>query len=360
VLRVQIVFDAFAVRPGSSAVILENLLVGWQQVAPEDSLTVLVDGEPQFRVANGVRIERVQPPRGGKAGSLWLRTVGVRKAARRLGADGVISAVTASALLGTRAPRGVVLTDLRHELRPDQFPLSRRIARRLAYAWSFGIADGGIYCISERTLGDLASGHRFTAKRGVAARCGGDHVDAWPVVKRVEPPYAVAFGQFANKNVDAVLAAWQEFCRTDSTWTLRLVGMGRVDREQAAGTVEALGLTGRVEPMPWLDDEEFAVFFAGASMVLFPSDFEGFGLPVVEAMRLGIPVVVSGDAALREVTGGYAEIAEDLAPAALAQSIARAARRTPSELEQARRHAEQFTWGGMATAMRDALLGAGA
>lgn len=356
----HVVFDAFAVRSGSSAVILENLLVGWQQHAPGDSLTVLVDGDPQFRVAEGVRVERIDPPGAGKAGGLWLRTVGVRRAARRLQADGVVSAVTASALLGTGCPRGVVLTDLRHELRPEQFPLARRLVRRFAYAWSFGIAGGGIYCISERTLGDLTRGHRFTGKRGIAARCGGDHVDAWPAVGRVDPPYAVAFGQFANKNVDAVLAAWREFCRTDDAWTLRLVGMGSADREAAARTIQALDLDGRVEPMPWLDDDAFATFFAGASMVLFPSDFEGFGLPVVEAMRLGIPVVVSADPALREVTGGHAEIAEDLAPAPLAASIGRATRRTAEQLERARQQAEKFTWSGMAKAMRDALLHAGA
>ena len=120
-------------------------------------------------------------------------------------------------------------------------------------------------------------------------------------------PYALAFGHFGNKNADAVIAGWAEFChRATPSWVLRLVGMGSADRAAAAEQVERLGIADRVELMPWLDDDAFQACFAGAGLVIFPSDFEGFGLPAVEAMRLGIPLVVSDDPALAEVTGGHA------------------------------------------------------
>ncbi len=56
----------------------------------------------------------------------------------------------------------------------------------------------------------------------------------------------------------------------------------------------------------WLDTEELAELYRGANVVLLPSRFEGFGLPVLEAMASGAPVVVSDDAALREVAGDAA------------------------------------------------------
>jgi len=355
---VHVVFDAVAVRPGSSAVILEGLIAGWLRSYPADTLTVLVPDEPGMRIPDGVAVHRVSSG-GGTLGNLWSRTVGVRRAARALGADAVLSGVTASGLLGTSCRHGVVLTDLRHEVLPEQFSSGRRLARRVSYALSFRQADA-IFCISGRTRDDLVARHPGTGARAIVASLGADHVDGWPSKPAVTSPYAVAFGRFANKNADAVLEAWAEFCRTDEAWTLRLVGMSEDDRVRAGERVAALGIAGRVVLMPWLDDEQFAESFVGASLIVFPSEFEGFGLPAVEAMRLGIPLVVSADPALAEVTGGHAVIATDLRPLQLADSMRQAVASSAEELADARAWVEQFSWGAMAGVVRDALRGTSA
>ncbi|MDO7867861.1 glycosyltransferase [Nocardioides jiangxiensis] len=354
----HVVIDALVVKAGSSAVILENLLQGWREVAPEDRLTVLVSGAPAFAVPDGVELHQLTPPRGGTAGSAWLRTTGPRRAARRLGADLFLCGVVAAALAGTGStPRGVILTDLRHELRPEQFSARRRAARRASYALSFRLADG-IYTISERTRDDVVRLHPSTRGKAIPARLGSDHVDRWPTPSGPAASaglYALAFGHFANKNVDAVLAAWAEFCTTDALWTLRLIGMGRADREAATRKVAELGIADRVELMPWLDDDAFAECFSGAGLVVFPSDFEGFGLPPIEAQRLGIPVVISADPALREVTGGLAEVATSIEPGPLADRIRAAIAATPEQLAAARLHTDDFTWAGMARTIREDL-----
>lgn len=355
---VHVVFDAFAVRAGSSSVILQGLLRGWRQLAPEDRLTVVGSGAVDFDVPEGVDHVTVTAPFQGPAGSLWLRSVGIRQVTHRLRADALVSGVTASAFLGARCPRGVILTDLRHELRPDQFSRKRRLVRRLSYGWSFRTADG-IFCISERTRDDLVRSHPRAAAIAVASRLGADHVDGWPAPDADRPPYALAFGHFANKNVDAVLDAWAAYLgRPDAgEWMLRLVGMGRHDREAAQKRMDRLGLADRIELMPWLDDDSFERVFAGARLVIFPSQFEGYGLPVAEAMRLGIPVVISTDPALLEVAGGHAEIASDLSARPLAASIAAAVARTPDQLAAARRHTDSLSWQGMAESIRTALVG---
>ena len=272
----------------------------------------------------------------------------------------MLAAVPATGLVGYGSRRGLILYDLRHELRPHQFSRGTRVSRRTSWGWTMSRADG-IYTISERTLTDLQDRHPRLARHGVAAQLGADHVDAWPAVTRreaadPEAPYALAFGHFANKNADAVLEAWAEFCAWDDRWRLRLVGMGSADRAAAADRVAALGIADRVELMPWLDDSAFQAYFAGAGLVVFPSDFEGFGLPAIEAIRLGIPVVVSDDPALAEVTGGQAVVARSTSPADLADAIAEARQLTPEQLEAGRRFTDGFSWRRTADVVRTSLL----
>lgn len=351
----HVVFDAFGVRVGSAAITLTNLLNGWVEHAPDDRITVLATGAPEFSVPAAVRVETVAAPVSGVLGGLWLRSIGVRRWARRLDADAVVSAVTASGFAGAPCPRGAIVYDLRHELRPHQFSRSRRAARRLSYGLTFRGADG-LYCISERTRDDLVRTRPGLRGKAVVARYGADHADTWPVPKQAARPYALAFGQFANKNVDRVLDAWASFCLDDSEMTLRLVGMGRADREAAGERVARLGIADRVELMPWLDDDAFLECFAGASLIVFPSDFEGFGLPAVEALRLRLPLVVSDDVALREVTGGHAVVATDLAPAPLAAAMHRALATGEAERDAGRAYTQRFAWRFMAAAIRDHLL----
>lgn len=361
----HLVVDAVVVRPGSSAVVVEHLLRGWQQAAPEDRVTVLCDEQgPAFDVPAGYPVVTVRAPLGGPAGAAWLRSLGVRRAARSLRPDAVLAAVPATGLVGYGAAtrRGLILYDLRHELRPHQFSWRTRLSRRVSWSWTMSRADG-IYTISERTLTDLRERHPRLSRHGVAAQLGADHVDAWPATG-ADPtgpgaPYALAFGHFGNKNADAVIEGWARYCRTDpeQAWRLRLVGMGSADRAAATARVEELGVADRVELMPWLDDAAFEDVFAGAGLVVFPSDFEGFGLPAIEAMRLGIPVVVSDDPALAEVTGGHAVVARSTAPEDLATAITDALRLTPDRLEAGRRFTDGFSWRRTARVVRASLLG---
>jgi glycosyltransferase involved in cell wall biosynthesis len=353
----HVVVDAAVARPGSTSIVLEHLLGAWSDAFADDRITVLTgpDGPP-FPLPSRVeehRLRRAPGPLGG----LWLRSVGVRRAARQLGADAVLSGVPGSGLLGAPCPRGVILYDLRFELRPEQFSRRTRVARRVSWAGSLRLADR-IFCISERTRDDLLARHPALAARAVAAQLGSDHALAWPRAQPGPRPYALAFGHFANKNADAVLAGWAEFCAADDRWLLRLVGMGAADRRAAEDQVRRLGIADRVELMPWLDDTAFARCFTGAGLVLFPSDFEGFGLPAAEALRLGIPTVVSTDPALAEVTGGHAVTAPTSAPSDLAASIRAALALTPEQLAAGRAHAASFTWRHTAEVVRAGLAAA--
>lgn len=351
----RVVVDAFGIKPGSIAIILENLLRGWSELDLDDTITVLTEAEPPCPIPDGVAVHRVAPPWSGNLGTVWLRSVGLRRAASRLRAEGVVSLVAASGLAGSAGPRVAVLPDLRHELRPHQFSRARRAVRRLTYDWTFRTADA-VFCISHRTRQDLVTMRPWMEDRAKVAWCGADHVDQWPEPVPAADRYALAFGQFENKNVDEVLHAWALFCRQNTDMILRLVAMSAADRHRCSELVVSLGIADRVELMPWLDDEQFQQCFSRASLVVFPSDFEGFGLPVVEALRQRIPVVISTDPALLEVSGEHAVIAADVRPETLSSAMTEAMQRTPEQLAAGRAHTDRFRWSEMANTIRGGLF----
>ena len=113
----------------------------------------------------------------------------------------------------------------------------------------------------------------------------------------------------------------------------RLAGVElRVVGAPGWGGVEVPGWVGRV------DDEELAALYRGARCLVFPSLYEGFGIPILEAMACGTPVVTSRGGATEEVAGGAAVLVDPLDVEAIAAGIAEAEARR-DELVPARARA---------------------
>ena len=153
-----------------------------------------------------------------------------------------------------------------------------------------------------------------------------------------------------------MLNAWAALTtRPGPTLPLRLVGVSGRERPRLTARIAELGIGDVVTVNPWLPVDSFQEQFASSSMVVFPSDFEGFGLPAVEAMRLGIPVVITPEPALLEVSGGHATVVEGPGPEALARAVEAARHVTPEALAAAKAHAAAFTWAAFASGVRDVL-----
>jgi len=118
---------------------------------------------------------------------------------------------------------------------------------------------------------------------------------------------------------------------------LRLVVAGP---EKDAALARALR-AGGAEVRGYVGDDELARLYRGAAALVFPSRFEGFGLPVLEAMASGTPVVATSDDAVREVAGDAAVYAaRDELGAAVRTALAERERLAAAGLERAR----AFTW----------------
>jgi glycosyltransferase involved in cell wall biosynthesis len=93
-----------------------------------------------------------------------------------------------------------------------------------------------------------------------------------------------------------------------------------------------------------LSDDELAAHYRGAAVVAYPSLYEGFGFPILEAMACGAPVVTSWGGSTQEVAGDAAVLVDPLDPAAIAAGIEEALQRRDALRGRGFERVRQFSW----------------
>jgi glycosyltransferase involved in cell wall biosynthesis len=206
------------------------------------------------------------------------------------------------------------LIPVRH---PEWFPPGKGAYIRRA----LGRAVGGAYvvCISEATRHDLLETLPIDPARVFVTPLAASPVvfypcpdmDAWTTVRRryelPEPPYLLSLSTLEpRKNLDHLVRCFARLIREGRMGDLSLVLVGAKgwDYEpifRAAG--EDAAVRGRVYFPGYIPDADLAPVYSQALAFIYPSLYEGFGLPPLEAMQCGVPVIVSDRPSLPEIVG---------------------------------------------------------
>ena len=217
---------------------------------------------------------------------------------------------------------------------PETFTLRHRLVARAALARVRQTADLAI--VPSRAVKDdvvrhlgLPDDRVVVTPEGCEPRfrpAAATSVDEVVVRYRLPPRYLLAVGiRDPRKNITALLHAFarlRQGGRIDAGLRLVLAGArGRLD-EPAFRTARSLGLDQAVVFPGFIDDDHLPALYSGAALFVFPSLYEGFGLPVLEAMACGVPVVTSDAASMPEVAGGAALLVDPRNVDALAAAIA--------------------------------------
>jgi glycosyltransferase involved in cell wall biosynthesis len=183
-------------------------------------------------------------------------------------------------------PRRFVLGRMvRHSVRRAGAVITDSHFARAAVAGAYGVPSGSIDVVA------LAPNPRL--RDGPAASCAAGRAG-------VEGPYMLVFGGATpNKNLGRLLQAF-DAARTHYALEQQLVLVGRLPPSLRPQGLKGVLATG------YLPDVELAGVLGNADALVFPSLYEGFGLPVLEAMAAGVPVICSNVTAIPEVAGNAA------------------------------------------------------
>ena len=327
----RIAFDGTALRPGRTGVgyYTEHLLHHLARVASNDELIVVSNRAIDTTAPLPPRV-RIATPARRVPRMVWMQTLAVT-ALRDVEAD-VVHFTNGMVPLLSPLPTVVTIHDMSLRLYPRYHPPRRVLLNRPLVDLAARRADA-IITVSESAKRDIVGLYDVNPRRVHVV-----HEAAAPSFKRVHDPAELErvrrryrlderiilyVGTIEpRKNLPTLIDAFAARRRTgELTHQLVCVGpygwlsRGLEDRIARSNAAHAINFTGYV---PF---EDLPALYSLAEMFVYPSIYEGFGLPVIEAMACGAPVLTGRTPALSEVGGGAIEHVDAIEPNALGQAL---------------------------------------
>ncbi|MEK6442246.1 glycosyltransferase [Pseudonocardia sp. T1-2H] len=267
--------------------------------------------------------------------------------ARRASADVGFSLGPVSPLLGRKIPWVEVIHDWRHCERPMDFSLPVRAYRNVIYSMSLGRCSSYV-CVSERTRETTRRLYpRHSPKSAAVIYHGVDHV--LPTGSTIKGDYLLAYGHWNNKRPDIAVRLWAKTVKrgVSPAWRLKIVGLDSDTRGHLLKLAAELEVDGRLDLLGYCSSADFEELRARASVQLVTSNYEGFGLPVLEALAGGQVVFASSDVGMEEAGGTVAVFSDwtdlDHAAGAVARALNDPAWRE-TKISEGVQYAGQFRW----------------
>jgi glycosyltransferase involved in cell wall biosynthesis len=356
---VRIAFDGTPLQPPRTGVAAyaELLLTHLAAGAPAHQIDVF-SHRPigvSLRLPAHVRVQAGRWPWTGR--TIWLQTM-APSMVRRLAPDVVHFTTAVAPLLGIEIPVVLTVHDMSMTWRPQLHPPRRRlVARRLAER-AIRRADA-IVTHSEHGRRDILRLSGVPAHRvhviPAAAAPEFRPVEDTARTEAVRTRYGLA-GRIIlcvgtiepRKNLVRLAEAFARLRRTGrSDHQLVIVGPAGWQARRIRGQIDALRLGGAIRFTGVVPPEDLPLLYTLAEIVVFPSLYEGFGLPVAEAMACGRPVVASSGSAVTELVDTAAELVDPSSVDAIAAGLLRVTRDADWRHELAARalvRARAFSW----------------
>jgi glycosyltransferase involved in cell wall biosynthesis len=243
--------------------------------------------------------------------NLGWALVGLPTAARRANVD-LIHAPAYTAPFLSRTPVVVTIHDVSYARHPEWYPYRRDWLRRAFYRRSARSA-AHILTDSSFSAQEIAAAYGIAPERitvaplGVAGFAPGDPDAPVDLPAGVTTPFLLHVGDLHERRnlpllVDAVLEARRHFGGAAAV-SLVLAGVDRGVGDGLCAIAAEAGMSDAVVRLGVVEDERLSSLYRAATALAYPSRYEGFGLPVLEAMASGTPVIASRAASIPEVLG---------------------------------------------------------
>lgn len=215
---------------------------------------------------------------------------------------------------------GVCVHDLNHIHAPQSRDAFKHLYYRKVIRPAVRNADV-VFSVSEYSADAIAEWARISRERVINVGNGvsPEFVTEGPRQDRIYPYLLYVGNRMAHKNLPRLLRA---FAMADIGAEWKLVLSGEPDSSMDR-MVSGASLTGRVEFTGLVSDRELAAWYRGARALVLVSQYEGFGLPIVESMACGTPVITSNTTAMPEVAGDAALLVDPSDVEKISSSISR-------------------------------------
>src|SRR5579864_8117483 len=293
-----------------------KLLAAFRELAPQYSVEVVPyldntkpgSSETDYSVAFRPRVTRLL-----SHSRLW-RFGGAQARAALDGADVIFNPHCTTLYVGFPSP---VVTTI-HDVIPVVLPWKSPHVRTLRFLlWAAARASRAIITVSQHSKSDLIRLYGIDEERIHVVYNGCDH-EAFNCIPPeadllqkalskigVERPYLFHCGAIkANKNLKRLILAYRSLLARNPGRDLALILAGTPDSAQDEVAREAAGSGGRVILTGAVDQTDLVLLTKGAELAVFPSLYEGFCMPMVEAMACGVPTIAASVSCLPEISGG--------------------------------------------------------